>query len=101
MAKEQLVDESAVAQIQNHRASTVLTARDKALLAYVDLLLTIPGAIDERVTAQLLTHFSPAQIVELTAAAAVFLGFSKLAIALGPVPDDLPRMLMPLPARPD
>ena len=100
MAKDQLVDECTVAQIRHHGASTVLTARDKALLAYVDLLLTMPDAIDDGVTAPLLTHFSPAQIVELTAAAAVFLGFSKLAIALGPVPDDLPRMLMPLPARP-
>ena len=31
-----------------------------------------------------------AQLVELAAANAIFLGFSKIALALGDVPDDLP-----------
>ena len=38
----------------------------------------------------MLEHFSPAEIVELAAANAIFMGFSKIALALGDVPDDLP-----------
>jgi alkylhydroperoxidase family enzyme len=40
----------------------------------------------------MLAHFTPAQIVELTAAISLFMGFSKIALALGGVPEDLPLM---------
>ena len=40
----------------------------------------------------MLAYFTPPQIVELAAANAIFMGFSKIALALGDVPDDLPLM---------
>jgi alkylhydroperoxidase family enzyme len=39
-----------------------------------------------------LARFTPAQLVELAAANAIFMGFSKIALALGDVPDDLPLL---------
>lgn len=45
---------------------------------------------------ELLEHFSAAQLVELTAGVALFLGFSKIAVALGP-PPDMPTMVVPTP----
>jgi len=48
----------------------------------------------------MLAHFTPAQIVELTAGVALFMGFSKIAIALGSAPDDMPTMVVPTPDLP-
>jgi hypothetical protein len=45
----------------------------------------------------MLAHFSPAEVVELTAALSIFMGFSKIALALGGVPDELPVMEQPTP----
>jgi hypothetical protein len=45
----------------------------------------------------MLAQFTPAQIVELAAANAIFMGFSKIALALGDVPDDLPVTVQPTP----
>ena len=63
------------------------------MLAWTDAFLA--GAVaSAALQREVLAHFSPAQIVELAAANAIFLGFSKiaLALALGDVPDDLPLM---------
>ena len=45
----------------------------------------------------MLAHFTPAEIVELTAGLALFMGFSKIALALGGVPDNLPVNVQPTP----
>lgn len=45
----------------------------------------------------MLAWFTPAEIVELTAALSLFLGFSKIALALGGVPDELPLLELPTP----
>jgi len=66
------------------------------VLRYVDTILTDPHALIDAQRAELLAHFSPAQLVELTAGVALFLGFSKIAIALGP-PPDMPTMVVPTP----
>ena len=61
------------------------------MLAWTDAFLAdaVASAALQR---EVLAHFSPAQIVELAAANAIFLGFSKIALALGDVPDDLPLL---------
>lgn len=41
--------------------------------------------------------FDPGQVIELTAGIALFMGFSKIAIALGQAPDDMPTMVVPTP----
>jgi alkylhydroperoxidase family enzyme len=47
--------------------------------------------------AAMLEHFTPAQIVELTAGIALFMGFSKIAVALGTAPETMPTMIVPTP----
>ncbi len=47
--------------------------------------------------ARMLAHFTPAQIVELTLGIALFMGFSKIAVALGSAPSDMPTMVVPTP----
>ena len=45
----------------------------------------------------MLAVFTPAEIVELSAGLALFMGFSKIALALGGVPDELPVHVQPTP----
>ena len=80
-----------VDRIRDDFAASDLTPQQKAVLAWTDAFLAdaVAGAALQR---EVLAHFTPAQIVELAAANAIFLGFSKIALALGDVPDDLPLM---------
>ena len=45
----------------------------------------------------MLAHFTPAEIVELSAAISIFMGFSKIALSLGGVPDEMPISVQPTP----
>jgi hypothetical protein len=45
----------------------------------------------------MLAHFEPAEIVELTAALSIFMGFSKIAVSLGGMPESLPVTVQPTP----
>lgn len=51
----------------------------------------------EELRVRMLDHFTPAQVVELTLGLALFLGFSKIAVALGAAPTDMPTMVVPTP----
>ena len=66
------------------------------MLAWTDAFLADAEATPE-LRREALAHFTPAQLVELAAANAIFMGFSKIALALGDVPDDLPLMEQPTP----
>lgn len=48
----------------------------------------------------MLDYFTPPQVVELTAGIALFMGFSKIAVALGTAPDTMPTMVVPTPDLP-
>ncbi len=91
------MDEERVAQIEDGFEDSALPERDKLILAYTDLFLHNPGGIDDDIKARMRDTFSDEQIVELTAGLALFVGFSKIAISLGGMPDELPRMEMPTP----
>ena len=97
VAEDQGFDEDRVGKIGAAYERSDLSDRDKAVLRYADCFLTDAAGIDERVKADIGSYFSDAEIVEITAALALFLGFSKIAIALGPIPDGLPVMHLPLP----
>jgi alkylhydroperoxidase family enzyme len=73
-----------------------LTGREKAVIRYVDRFLADPSGLTDPQRAELLEHFTPDQVVELTAGIALFMGFSKIAIALGP-PPDMPTLVIPTP----
>lgn len=74
-----------------------LPADRKAVLGLTDAMLAGDDALGETLRAALEAHFSPAQVVELAAGIALFMGFSKIAIALGGIPDDMPVMRSPVP----
>lgn len=88
--------EDRVALIADGYEESALTPREKAILRYVDAMLSDPGGLTDAHRAELLEHFTAPQVVELTAAIALFLGFSKIAVALGP-PPDMPTMVVPTP----
>ena len=80
--------------------ASALDARAKAVIRYTDVFLRGGHGLDDDVRAEMLQHFTPAQIVELTAGVALFMGFSKIAIALGSAPADMPTMVVPTPELP-
>ena len=79
--------------------TSALTAREKAVQRYVDTILTDPAGLTGVQRDEQLALFSPAQLVELTAGVALFLGFSKIAVALGP-PPNMPVQVIPTPGVP-
>ena len=86
-----------VDQIRDGWRESALTPRQKAVLAWTDAFLAPEPQADEALRRQMLATFTPAEIVELTAGLALFMGFSKIALSLGGVPDHLPVMVQPTP----
>jgi alkylhydroperoxidase family enzyme len=99
-AREEGLTEEVVDRIRDGYEASDLTARQKVVLRYVDAFLALPVEIGEDLRRELLAHFTPAQLVELTAAVALFMGFSKIAVALGGLPDTIPVHEQPTPAWP-
>jgi alkylhydroperoxidase family enzyme len=100
VAEDKGFSEQHVEKIATAYEQTDLDRLDKLVLRFADCFLTHPAGIDESLKADMRAHFSDEAIVEITAALGLFLGFSKIAIALGPLPDGLPVMQMPLPDLP-
>ena len=90
--EEQLVD-----LIHDGYEQTDLEPRHKAVLAWVDAFLDDPSGDHAALRARLGEHFTLAQIVELTAGIALFMGFSKIAVSLGGLPDEIPVHEQPTP----
>lgn len=82
------MDEATLAQVDDYERSS-LGEQEKAVLRFADAFVTTPGQVPDEVVAGLAAHFDEGQVVELTIAMAAFLGFSKLRIALGLVPDEM------------
>lgn len=85
-------------RIRDDYPQSDLSPRHKAVLRYVDAFLADPGALDHATRGELARHLSDAEIVELTAGIALFMGFSKIAIALGQTPESIPTTVVPTPA---
>lgn len=96
-AREHGLSEEIVDEIRDGYESGPLDERQKAVLRYTDAFLRDPAAATDDVRAGLRRHLSPEQIVELTAGLALFMGFSKIAVALGQVPKTMPVTVMPTP----
>jgi alkylhydroperoxidase family enzyme len=99
-AREEGLTEDVVDRIRDGYHASDLSQRQKLVLRYVDAFLAPPGEIGESLRRELLAHFTPAQVVELTAALALFMGFSKIAVALGGLPDKVPVHEQPTPTCP-
>ncbi len=76
---------------------STLSDVEKDVIRYTDVLLTGGRDLTNVLRAALARHFDEGQLVELTAGIALFMGFSKIAIALGQAPDDMPTMDVPTP----
>ena len=99
-ARREGLDEVAVDLIRDGYRDGPLPARHKAALAYTDVFLTAPGELPDALRREMLAHFTPAELVELSAALALFMGFSKIAVALGGLPDEIPVHEQPTPEPP-
>ena len=97
-ARAEGLDESQVERIRDDWAAAALSGPQKAALALTDAFLGAPEPLAEEVRAQLLAEFSADQIVELAAGVALFMGFSKIAVSLGGLPDEIPVHEQPTPA---
>jgi alkylhydroperoxidase family enzyme len=80
--------------------ASALGDREKAVIRYTDVFLRGGHGPDDELRAEMLRHFTSAQIVELTAGIALFMGFSKIAISLGTAPADMPTMVVATPDLP-
>ncbi len=95
-ARDEGLTEDRVELITDEFEQSRLTDREKAVIRFVDTFLTDPGGLSDRQRDELLEHFTPGELVELTAGVALFMGFSKIAVALGP-PPDMPTLVVPTP----
>ncbi len=99
-ARREGLTEALVDRIRDDWATRDLTPRHKGALRAVDAFHDDAGALDEAGRGELLANFSPSEIVELGAGIALFLGFSKIAVALGGLPDEIPVHEQPTPQIP-
>jgi alkylhydroperoxidase family enzyme len=85
-----------VDEIRDGHETGALDDAERTVLAWTDAFLSCADP-DRELRAAMDTHFDGPQQVELTAGIALFMGFSKIAIALGGVPDDMPVMKTSMP----
>jgi AhpD family alkylhydroperoxidase len=96
-AVDEGLTEDRVAHIDDDYASAEeLTEREKVAIRFTDHFLRGPGALTDSDRTELLEHFDPGELVELAAGVALFMGFSKIAVALGP-PPEMPTTVVPTP----
>jgi AhpD family alkylhydroperoxidase len=100
-AREQGLSEEVVDLVRDDYPESGLAPRQKAILRYTDAFLGDPGGIDPELREEMLRHFRPEEIVELSAGLALFLGFSKIAVALGQAPASMPTTVVPTPSYPE
>ena len=74
-----------------------LAEHETAALALTDALIGAPGTLPHALQEQLRQHYSEADLVELGLGVGLFLGMSKVLIALGLEPENMPVTVLPTP----
>jgi alkylhydroperoxidase family enzyme len=97
VARQEGLGEDQVTMIDEHYATSALAERHKAAIALTDVVVGRTARVDAALADRLHAVFSPEELVELGVTAALCLGFSKLAIALGGAPADMPVRVVPSP----
>jgi alkylhydroperoxidase family enzyme len=97
VAREQGLGEELVEQIRDGYEQSALSERHKAVLRWSDAFLSDPAGASAPLREEMLRHFTPAELVELTAGLALFMGFSKIAVSLGQAPESMPTLVVPTP----
>jgi AhpD family alkylhydroperoxidase len=95
-ARQAGLTEDRVALIAEEFEGSDLSPAEKTVIRFVDTFLADPHGLSDAQHDELLEHFDSGQVVELTAGVALFMGFSKIAVALGP-PPDMPTLVVPTP----
>ena len=96
-ARAEGLEEQVVDLIHDGYEEAALEPRHKVVLAWVDAFLGDPSGDHAALRARLDEHFTGAQVVELTAGIALFMGFSKIAVSLGGLPDEIAVHTQPTP----
>lgn len=99
-ARDAGLDEERVGLIADGFETSPLSDRHKTAIRWTDAFLHHPGAVPQALRDEMRRTFTPAEIVELTVGAALFMGFSKIAIVLGQEPETMPTTVIPTPTRP-
>ena len=86
-----------LAEVTTWRDSTLFSEAERLALEYAERITYTDRKVDDALVDELKKHYSDAQIVELTAGLALFMGFSKIAIVLGAVPESMPVLVVPTP----
>lgn len=81
VARQTGLDEAMAAKVDRHRGSD-LNEKQKAALELADALMTMPGAIDDRLRFTLRAHFTHEELLELTLDVMKW-SSQKIAVALG------------------
>lgn len=97
IARADGLGEDKVSMIEDDFRGSALSEREKLILAFTDQYLDDPAGLDDGLKSALVATFSPQELVHLSLAVAHFNGFSRCAVALGGMPDELPIMEMSVP----
>lgn len=90
VARADGLTEALVEQIDDGYENSALSERHKLVLAFTDKYLNDPHGLDTALRQRLLAEFGADGIAHLAYAVALFNGFSKCAVSLGGMPDELP-----------
>jgi alkylhydroperoxidase family enzyme len=97
IAMEDGLSEDKVAMIDDDFELSELGEREKLVVAFVDLYLNDPAAITPEFQQRMLDEFSREEIVHLSMSLVLCNCFSRFAVAMGGMPDELPRMEISVP----
>lgn len=89
-----------MALVDDDHQDADLPERSKAALRWADRCISAPEAPDAAEAAAMRQHFSDDEIVEMTLAAGLFVGFSKLLIVFGLEPELMETTVLPTPSAP-
>lgn len=89
--------EQAVDQVSQERVEAGLSERQKLIVRFVDRYLLSPGVNDPEHQRAMDEQFTEAEQIHLALLMAYFNGFSRCAVALGGMPDSMPRMEISVP----
>lgn len=97
IARQDGLDESKVASIQDGYQHSQLSQREKLLLAYTDQYLDDPAGMDDDLRQALMDEFSVEELTHLSLAILLFNTFSRCAVSLGGMPEEMPVTEVSLP----
>jgi alkylhydroperoxidase family enzyme len=97
IARADGLHESLVAQIDADYEASDLSRRHKLILTLTDRYLNNPHALSQDDKRHLRDEFTAQELAQLCAAIMLFNTFSRCAVALGGMPDELPVMEISVP----